>query len=71
MIYQKVLDRFYYSLCDPVHCNIDIKDVDTLYIIVHNFLDALISDGFSVLNLKMRSMNKNFENFKNLLADLK
>ena len=37
----------------------------------HTFLDDSLSESFSVLHLTIRSMNKNFENFKYFLADLK
>ena len=37
----------------------------------HTFLDDSSSESFSVLHLNIRSMNKNFENFKNILTGLK
>ena len=54
--------------------NINIKNVAIPCIVLenfHTFLNNSLSESFSVLHLNTRSMNKNFENFKNSLAGLK
>ena len=63
------------SSCDPdvnFFKNV-IRNVDTTYLFphqFHNFLDNSMTDWFSILHLNIRSIKKNFENFKLFLSSL-
>ena len=76
LIHQKYYrDILLNNLCDPDlnFYNINTKNVNTSYIVPENFntfLDDSPSECFSFLHLNIRSMNKNFEKFKKILAGL-
>ena len=61
--------------CDP-DLNLfseNIKNLDSAHLLpgnLHNFLDNSVTDWFSVLHLNIRSIKKNFENFKLFLSSL-
>ena len=51
----------------------NIRNLDTAYLFLdqfHNFLDNSMTDWFSILQLNIRSIKKNFENFKLFLSSL-
>ena len=51
----------------------NIKNLDTTYMLpgkLHNFLGNSVTDWFSILLLNIRSIKKNFENFKLFLSSL-
>ena len=53
--------------------NTNIQNLDTPYILpeeFQNFLDDNISERLPILHLNIRSINKNFETFKNFLSTL-
>ena len=61
--------------CDPDSSdfNTEIKNFDTPYVIPEEFHSQFknhMSDGLSFLHVNIRSINKNFENFKLFLSSL-
>ena len=51
----------------------NIKNLDTAHLLtsmLHNFLDNSVTDWFSILHLNIRSIKKDFENFKLFLSFL-
>ena len=57
------------SFCDPDlnFLKNNIRNLDTKYLFpdqFHNLLDKYMTDWFSILHLNIRSIKKNFKNFK-------